>query len=94
MFKLLMCLSVLVVTGIPARSQQVADGMSCAQATAAYARDRRILIMTKGGTAIPLYGWSPVAEAARLQCHGKSQFLTLTVNTKDDQRCEVAVRCR
>ncbi len=94
MFKLLMCLSVLVATALPAHSQQVADGMSCAQATAAYAKDRRIQIMTRGGTAIPLYGWSPIAEGPRLQCHGRSQFLTLTIKTKDDRRCAVAVRCR
>ena len=94
MFKLLLSLAALFATGLPAHSQQVADGMSCAQATSAYARDRRILIRTKGGTVLPLYGWSPMAEAGKLQCHGRSQFLTLTVKTKDVPRCEVAARCR
>ncbi len=94
MLRLLLSISVLAATPLPALSQQAADTMTCAQAIAAYAKDRRIMMMANGRAMVPLYGWTPVGKAATVQCGSRSYLSSLTVRTTDNGRCEIAVRCR
>jgi hypothetical protein len=95
MVKLLMSSTLLAALAAPAFSQQVADTMTCAQAISAYARDGMISKVANGKFIVPIYGWTPIAQAASLQCGGRGSYLgTLTLRTTDNRRCVVAVRCQ
>ncbi|MGN6471790.1 MAG: hypothetical protein ACTHLC_19635 [Rhizobiaceae bacterium] len=73
---------------------QLAQDLTCEQATAYYQKNHVIYVLSHDVIALPIRVGVPVSEAATLQCTEQGQRPHgYSVATRDRRRCVIAVTC-
>ncbi|GIL00777.1 MAG: hypothetical protein BroJett030_06760 [Alphaproteobacteria bacterium] len=84
---------ILVGLAVPAHAQQAAEGLTCEQAVAQFARSG-VIYKTVHGSLLPMRAGVPVAQADSVRCGGRGRVLRRnTVKTVDNPRCVYSVSC-
>lgn len=84
---------VLFALAAPAHAQQAAEGLTCEQAVAQFAR-AGVIYKTVHGSLLPMRAGVPVAQAGSVRCGGRGRVLRRnTVRTVDNPRCVYSVSC-
>jgi hypothetical protein len=73
---------------------QLAQDLTCQQATAYYQKNHVIYVLAHDVIALPIRVGVPIDEAGKLQCQDQGQVPHgYSVRTKDRWRCVIAMTC-